>query len=214
MNKLFPARYALLWWVAALFLTLNAVVRVALLAFEGPARVGLPVSGLAQAFATGLLYDVAALAYFLVPFALLALVWTDSRRGRRGHALCATALLAAMLAGLLFTAVAEGVFWNEFASRFNFIAVDYLIYTREVIGNIQQSYPVGKILAGIAAVALLIVFLLRHTGRRSSRYLEAALGRHGRAAGVAGAFVPHRRRRTARGAGVGRRSRTRRQRAL
>ena len=52
---------------------------------------------------------------------------------------------------LLFGAVAEATFWLEFATRFNFIAVDYLLYTHEVIGNIRESYPVPSILAGIAA---------------------------------------------------------------
>jgi hypothetical protein len=32
-------------------------------------------------------------------------------------------------------------FWNEFGVRYNFIAVNYLIYTNEVIGNILESYP-------------------------------------------------------------------------
>ena len=168
MTQLFPARYALLLWVAGLFIALNIVVRAALLVFEGPASVGLSGLGFLQVFATGLLYDVAALTYFLVPFALLAFAWTNSPLGRRSHAVCATALLAAMLAAMLFTAVAEGVFWNEFASRFNFIAVDYLVYTREVIGNIQESYPVGKILSGIGVGAALIVFMLRRPVWRSA----------------------------------------------
>jgi phosphoglycerol transferase MdoB-like AlkP superfamily enzyme len=184
MTKLFPARYALLLWVAAVFLALNTSVRAALLFFEGSASAGLSASGLAVMFATGLLYDVAALAYLLVPFALLALVWPNSPRGRRGHAISATALLAVVLAGLLLTAVAEGVFWNEFASRFNFIAVDYLVYTREVIGNVQQSYPVGIILSGIGAVAVCIGFLLRRpvwhsasasAGSRGQRFAATAL---------------------------------------
>ncbi len=168
MTKIFPARYALLLWVAAVFLALNTSVRFALLVFEGSASAGLSASGLAGMFASGLLYDVAALAYLVVPFAVLALVWPNSPRGRRGHAISAMALLAAVLAGLLFTAVAEGVFWNEFASRFNFIAVDYLVYTREVIGNVQQSYPVGLILSGIAAAAVFIVFMLRRPVWRSA----------------------------------------------
>ncbi len=168
MTRLFPARYALLLWACGLYLGLNALVRAGLLAFEGPASVGLSLPGLVGVFATGLLYDAAALAYLVVPLALIAFAWTDSPRGRRGHALCATALMAAMLAGMLFTAVAEGVFWNEFASRFNFIAVDYLVYTREVIGNVQQSYPVGWILSGIGAAGLATVFLLRRPVWRSA----------------------------------------------
>jgi phosphoglycerol transferase MdoB-like AlkP superfamily enzyme len=57
---------------------------------------------------------------------------------------------------LCLTAVAEWVFWDEFAARFNFIAVDYLIYTREVLGNIRESYPVGTLLLLLSIPALLL----------------------------------------------------------
>ena len=62
---------------------------------------------------------------------------------------------------LLFGAVAEATFWLEFATRFNFIAVDYLLYTHEVIGNIRESYPVPWILTGLALAALAIAFFMR-----------------------------------------------------
>jgi phosphoglycerol transferase MdoB-like AlkP superfamily enzyme len=65
-----------------------------------------------------------------------------------------------VLATLFFGAVTELVFWNEFSTRFIFIAVDYLIYTHEVIGNIQQSYPTGWIFAGIGGLALAVIFVL------------------------------------------------------
>ncbi|TXJ25997.1 MAG: alkaline phosphatase family protein [Chitinophagaceae bacterium] len=62
---------------------------------------------------------------------------------------------------LLFNAVSEWFFWNEFSSRYNFIAVDYLIYTNEVIGNIRESYPVTSILLTAAIIAGCIIFLFR-----------------------------------------------------
>lgn len=59
---------------------------------------------------------------------------------------------------LLFNAVSEWFFWNEFSNRYNFIAVDYLIYTTEVIGNIRESYPIGWIIV-LILTATVIVFL-------------------------------------------------------
>jgi len=67
--------------------------------------------------------------------------------------------------GLLFVAASELVFWNEFSARFNFIAVDYLVYTTEVIGNIQESYPVGRWLALLVLLAMVVFFV----GRRGLR---------------------------------------------
>ena len=68
----------------------------------------------------------------------------------------------ALVFGMLFLLAAEWFFWQEFRTRFNFIAVDYLLYTREVIGNIRESYPVGRILLVLAALAAFIVWSLRH----------------------------------------------------
>jgi phosphoglycerol transferase MdoB-like AlkP superfamily enzyme len=153
-------RYAALFWVAALFLLANTVVRLGLVAFDADWNNAMPWR-LLPILAIGLLYDIAALAYVLVPFALIALFWSNSAAGRRGHAISSSLALIAGLVGMLFVALSEGVFWNEFSSRFNFIAVDYLIYTREVIGNIQQSYSVGWMLSAIGLLAIGLFFLLR-----------------------------------------------------
>lgn len=61
-----------------------------------------------------------------------------------------------------FKTVSEYFFWDEFASRFNFIAVDYLVYTQEVIENIYQSYPIVKILIAAFLFSLFIWFIFRN----------------------------------------------------
>lgn len=61
---------------------------------------------------------------------------------------------------LLFVAISEFVFWNEFSSRFNFVAVDYLIYTREVIGNIRESYSMPLVFGGLSLGAGLITYVV------------------------------------------------------
>lgn len=60
---------------------------------------------------------------------------------------------------LLFVCVAEWLFWQEFGVRFNFIAVDYLVYTHEVIGNLNQSYPMTKMIIALCATAIIMAFL-------------------------------------------------------
>ena len=60
-----------------------------------------------------------------------------------------------------FEIMASAIFWNEFEAAFNFIAVDYLVYTHEVIGNIVQSYPVGWILSATLLLAVLTTVLLK-----------------------------------------------------
>ncbi len=58
----------------------------------------------------------------------------------------------------LMNAVGEFNFWNEFGVRYNFIAVDYLIYTNEVIGNIMESYPIIPLMIGICLISAFITF--------------------------------------------------------
>ena len=53
---------------------------------------------------------------------------------------------------IIFNAVSEYFFYNEFGVRYNFIAVDYLIYTTEVIGNIMESYPIIPLFTAIFLV--------------------------------------------------------------
>jgi phosphoglycerol transferase MdoB-like AlkP superfamily enzyme len=101
-----------------------------------------------------------AILPFLFVLPLAAFTFT-SRTGQ--WVLYAFGLL--LIYGLLFVAASELVFWNEFSVRFNFIAVDYLVYTTEVIGNIQQSYPVGRWLALLVVLAMVVFFV----GKRGPR---------------------------------------------
>lgn len=59
---------------------------------------------------------------------------------------------------LLINVAAEINFWNEFGVRYNFIAVDYLVYTNEVIGNIMESYPIVPMFIGLALLAGIITY--------------------------------------------------------
>lgn len=134
------------------------LLRIALWLSIGPSQIT-PVQTF-KAFVYGVWFDASTLAYLVVP--LLVISALTPLRWRTGRLALGVrwVLLWGVLATLLFGVVAEWVFWSEFTTRFNFIAVDYLVYTHEVIGNIQQSYPVGLILTGIALLALLIVGLL------------------------------------------------------
>ncbi|WP_309641562.1 sulfatase-like hydrolase/transferase [Flavobacterium sp.] len=70
---------------------------------------------------------------------------------------------------IIQNAISEYFFWNEFGVRYNFIAVDYLIYTTEVIGNIMESYPVVPIFIVLFIVTGLITYFIV---KRSKNYIE------------------------------------------
>ena len=61
---------------------------------------------------------------------------------------------------IVLNVISESVFWDEIGVRYNFIAVDYLVYTNEVIGNIFESYPMVPILLGVLALAAGICWLM------------------------------------------------------
>ena len=75
-----------------------------------------------------------------------------------------TALTGVYTFLILLNVLAECTFWYEFGVRYNFIAVDYLVYTNEVIGNILASYPILPMFLGLLAVTLVVYRLL--FGRR------------------------------------------------
>jgi phosphoglycerol transferase MdoB-like AlkP superfamily enzyme len=165
--RLFPGPFGAAGTMLAVFLGVSLLTRIGLALFNGEAVEFLPWR-MAGWLAIGTAYDLAAGAFLVLPFALLAWLW-PAARARRTFGVVNVVLAAMALAGLAFCAVSEFVFWNEFSSRFNFIAVDYLIYTREVIGNIRESYSMGLIVAGLGALtALLLALSLRALWRASA----------------------------------------------
>ncbi|SIO15856.1 LTA synthase family protein [Halodesulfovibrio marinisediminis] len=62
---------------------------------------------------------------------------------------------------MIFGATAEFFFWDEFSVRFNFISVDYLIYRKEVVDNIIESYPVFIIIPALAVISGALTYYFR-----------------------------------------------------
>ncbi|PSL34680.1 LTA synthase family protein [Chitinophaga ginsengisoli] len=109
-----------------------------------------------------LIYYIAA--RFAIYVFLYLMPYSFRIRWRTGVLYVSTALVVFVL---LFNAVAEWAFWQEFSTRYNFIAVDYLVYTTEVLGNITESYPLVPILSTAGVLTIVIVFLLRKPIRAS-----------------------------------------------
>lgn len=150
----------------AFLLALNGILRSTLLLYTGTSLV--PLTDWPLVLAKGVWFDLVVASVLLAPVlvyeALLPVRWRTAALHRWLH----TCWLFASISLLLFGAVSEFTFWMEFSNRLNFIALDYLIYTSEVIGNIRESYPVGAILTVIAFAAALITWALLQWMRRAS----------------------------------------------
>ena len=137
-------------------------------------------------YGLGFIYDLAFLLYAGLPVGLYLLLCPRRLWAQGWHRLLLHVLLGLSLFIMLFTAVAEWLFWDEFGVRFNFIAVDYLVYSKEVVDNILESYPIYPLLATLALVASITTFLLRG---KTAAALDAPLPPRSRAWSVLGIFA-------------------------
>ncbi|MDE1153326.1 MAG: LTA synthase family protein [Micavibrio sp.] len=115
-------------------------------------------AGAIGAFVVGYLFDVTVFCYFTLPFLAYMLLLPARLHGSRKDKVATAVVFFLMAFVMLFSATGEWFFWDEFQSRYNFIAVDYLVYTREVVGNIRESYPVGPLMSAMAVVAGFFAF--------------------------------------------------------
>ncbi len=70
---------------------------------------------------------------------------------------------------ILQNGISEYFFWNEFGVKYNFIAVNYLIYTNEVIGNIMESYPVIPLFSALFLIVGVVTYFIV---KKSKNYIE------------------------------------------
>ncbi|MFT4563232.1 MAG: hypothetical protein ACI9BW_002986 [Gammaproteobacteria bacterium] len=98
-------------------------------------------------FLLGASFDVVVLVYFLFPFTIYLLLLPEKWRGALVARVAATVWFFLSVYVVIYSASAEWIFWDEFGVRFNFMPVDYLVYTQEILDNIWESYPVVTLLS-------------------------------------------------------------------
>jgi len=139
---------------AVLVLSVFTLTRLGLALWTGIEAV--PLHNWPEVFLKGLWFDLVVLSVAMVPVWVHDALLPDRWRTRRAYRTFRLLALTGVVFALLFILVAEATFWLEFSTRFNFIAVDYLLYTHEVVGNIRESYPLGWIFGGMALAAGLL----------------------------------------------------------
>ena len=143
--------------MAILVLIIWFILRVVLWVDVGPSQ--LTLGQTIKVFTHGFWFDLNTLFYLVAPWIFVSIVSPDRIRKWRLIRTLKWLALFGVIFSVLFGAVSEMIFWQEFTTRFNFIAVDYLIYTHEVIGNIRESYPIPLIILAICCIALLITWI-------------------------------------------------------
>ena len=121
-------------------------------------EVSLAVPDVLGTFLMGFLFDLASGVFFALPLAFLLWILPArclNRKAGRGIVASVTLFLNTLM---VFSLVALYLYWQEFHTNFNFVAVDYLVYTQEMIGQIRQSFPVEIILPAVVLVAALLTW--------------------------------------------------------
>ena len=167
------ARFRPLLVLAAWYVAVGFVNRLVLWAMFGRDG-GVAAASLGWILPLGVVDDAAESLYLLTPFALF--LWLCRDRWYRSvpmRAVLRTGLFVWTFV-LLFVAVAEYFFFDEFDARFNLVSVDYLMYPTEVAGDISSEYPVGWVLLGCVLFAALSSLLLArhliHSARQPVRF--------------------------------------------
>ena len=135
-----------------------------MLLFANWADVPHTIIAFARTFFTGLRMDVAVILVLSIPFIFYAAIVSDGFFRKNWHLKLLETWYVAALYVFIFLNVSDYFFFDEFNSRFNYIAIDYLIATpREVVENVWQSYPVPLVMAAVAALTALLYWMSRKT---------------------------------------------------
>ncbi|MFT3980096.1 MAG: LTA synthase family protein [Ferruginibacter sp.] len=160
VSRLFSGRFAVLFNLLALYVLLCLGLRVGLLIWAAQ-NADFSILALLRAFFTGFIFDVSTGLFFSLVYAFYLLLFPKKWIGSLADKICTYTYLVLALIIIYFSLLAEIPFWDEFGSRFNFIAVDYLVYTYEVIGNINESYPLPLIFGILLLLLIGTIFLFR-----------------------------------------------------
>jgi hypothetical protein len=146
--------------LAALFLCVSTLTRV-FLAGVAISQGQATSSNVPAMMAVGLLFDIVTALNLFALFALYLVVIPGRIYNSRWHRWLLAVMFSLVVFGLIYLGAVEYFFFDEFNSRFNFVAVEYLIYPHEVFVNIWQSYPVARVMFATLALTVVAIWFVR-----------------------------------------------------
>lgn len=155
----FPGRFKLFNVFILFFLLVSFGIRLNFLLWNYT-EVEVSFFNLLRIFGTGLFFDLGAISFFVLPYLLYLLLIPNRWIGSLFDRIATYTGFSLGILILYFSFFAEFTFWDEFHRRFNFIAVDYLIYTYEVVKNINESYPLPMLVAFMVILVLATLYVV------------------------------------------------------
>ncbi len=163
LSKLFPNRFSLLKTYILFFLLLSFIVRFIFFIWNF-SEVDTSVFKIIYTFLIGFLFDLGTVSFFALPYAIYLLIIPKKLYGSLFDKIVTYFAYSLGLIIFLLSFFAEITFWEEFNRRFNFIAVDYLVYTYEVTKNINESYPIPLLLGFILLILVTLIVATKKLG--------------------------------------------------
>jgi len=163
LKTFFPKRFALLKSFILLFLILSFIVRFSFLVWNFT-EVDKSFFILGNTFIIGFLFDLATLSFFIFPYLIYLLFFPVKFYGSWADKIITYFGLFIFTLIVFFSFFGEFTFWDEFERRYNFIAVDYLIYTYEVVKNINESYPLPILISAMLILVIGSIFIFLKLG--------------------------------------------------
>ena len=151
------SRYGFAAFWGAVLVVMWTALRVGLFLQFGPPFV--PRPEVMRVFLEGLHRDVFMALVSVLPLLVWFLVVPSRWFFTSWHRFLLLGVMVLTTVIQIFVLAVEFFFFDEFRSRFNTVAVDYLIYPHEVFINIWDAYPVGKVLAAVVLLAVVCVWL-------------------------------------------------------
>lgn len=125
-----------------------------------------PFRNLVRAFLIGFHLDVVTAVLLSLPLILWLSILPDRWFSSKFHRIFFKGAFMMFWCIQVFIFFAEYYFFDEFKSRFNTVAVDYLLYPHEVFNNIWDDYPVPKVLTVCVVFAGLLLMLVHQVTKR------------------------------------------------
>jgi len=157
LKKILHSRFGGILLLYLVFISISLVSRTVLLSVSFK-DVSLNPLNIIWSYGAGLIMDTVAYSYFMIPFVLFLMFVSDRFFNSTIHKWFAYVVYFITFCILIFNGVSEFFFWDEFGVRYNFIAVDYLVYTTEVLGNIKESYPLPALISGILIAGIALIW--------------------------------------------------------
>lgn len=159
LKKILHSRFGGILMLFIVFISISFISRIVLMLMSFK-DISFNLLSIIWSYGAGLFMDAVTFSYFMIPFVLFLVLVSNRFFNSTFNKVFAYVAYFITFSIIIFNGMAEYFFWEEFGVRYNFIAVDYLVYTTEVLGNIKESYPLPLLIAGIVLVDIAITYLV------------------------------------------------------